>query len=121
MYAHRPFAEWVSIVTGDWTRSVWGSPSDEMRSMLALAFWWDGRLWPFHVAGYHFTNVLVHAGTAVLVFLLARTIFAGALGMSWDELARATSLAAEATFGDAESRQRVVEHVREAWHSDLSC
>jgi hypothetical protein len=83
MYAGRPFADWVAIVATDWTRGVWGYPFDELRSMLALAFWWDGRLWPLHPAGYHFTSVLFHAASSIMVFLLARTIFAGAMGVSF--------------------------------------
>lgn len=46
---------------------------------------------------------------------------AGALGLSWEELARATRLAAEASFGEAEPRRRLIERVREAWRTAPSC
>jgi hypothetical protein len=82
LYANRPFIEWVQIVPADWTRGVWGYQFDELRSMLALSFWWDGKLWAFHPLGYHFTNLLFHAATTVMVFFLARTVFAGAFSTS---------------------------------------
>jgi len=82
MYAKRPFVEWWQIAAGDWTKGVWGYGFDELRSMMALAFWWDGRLWPFHPLGLHFTNLVFHAASSVMVFLLARRVFAGAFGAS---------------------------------------
>ena len=40
---------------------------------------------------------------------------ADALGLTWAELARATTLAAEATFAPAEVRRRLAQAVSEAW------
>jgi hypothetical protein len=77
MYANRPLTYWAQIAATDWTRGVWGYQFDEMRAMLALAFWWDGRVWPLQPAGYHFTNLLFHAAATLLVFLLARIVFHG--------------------------------------------
>jgi hypothetical protein len=82
LYANRPFVDWWQIAAGDWTKGVWGSQLDELRSMMALAFWWDGRLWPFDLFGLHFTNLVFHAASSVVVFLLARSVFAGAFGVS---------------------------------------
>src|SRR5882757_3915345 len=82
LYANRPFTDWVEIFAKDWTRGVWGTQMDELRSMMALSFWWDGRLWPFQPLGYHITNILFHAASSIMVFLLARTLFGGALGAS---------------------------------------
>ena len=59
MYANRPFTDWVEILAKDWTRGIWGYQFDELRSMLALTFWWDGKLWPLHPLGYHFTNLVL--------------------------------------------------------------
>jgi adenosine deaminase len=42
---------------------------------------------------------------------------AGALGLSWAELARATALAAEATFVPAATRRALVRRVQDAWAS----
>jgi hypothetical protein len=82
LYANRPFVDWWQIAAGDWTKGVWGSQLDELRSMMALAFWWDGRLWPFNPLGLHFTNLVFHAASSVMVFLLTRSVFAGAFGVS---------------------------------------
>lgn len=83
LYANRPFGDWLEIIARDWTKSIWGHPNDELRSMMGLAFWWDGRLWPFQPAGYHTTNLAFHAANTLLVFFLARTILAGALATSF--------------------------------------
>src|SRR5207302_8499812 len=69
LYANRPFTEWVGIFAKDWTRGVWGYQMDELRPMMALAFWWDGTLWPFHPLGYHTTNILFHAACSIMVLL----------------------------------------------------
>jgi adenosine deaminase len=42
---------------------------------------------------------------------------AGALGLSWAELARATVLAAQATFAPADARRALVRRVQDAWAS----
>jgi adenosine deaminase len=42
---------------------------------------------------------------------------AGALGLSWAELARATVLAAQASFAPADARQQLVRRVQDAWVS----
>ena len=72
LYAQQPISEWAPIAAGDWTRGVWGFRMDELRSVMGLAFWWDGNLWPLEPAGYHFTNLLFHTACSILVFLLAR-------------------------------------------------
>jgi hypothetical protein len=77
MYANRPFSTWTKIAAADWTLGVWGYQFDEMRSAMALAFWVGGRLWPLYPAGYHLTNLLFHAGSVLLIFFLALTLFPG--------------------------------------------
>jgi adenosine deaminase len=42
---------------------------------------------------------------------------AGALGLSWAELARATMLAAQATFAPVDARRELVRRVQDAWAS----
>ena len=42
---------------------------------------------------------------------------AGALGLSWAELARATLLAAQATFAPVDARRELVRHIQGAWAS----
>jgi adenosine deaminase len=42
---------------------------------------------------------------------------AGALGLSWAELARATALAAQATFSPVDARRELVRRVQDAWAS----
>jgi adenosine deaminase len=42
---------------------------------------------------------------------------AGALGLSWAELARATALAAEAAFAPVAARRALVRRVQDAWAS----
>ena len=74
LYAQRPISEWAQVAAGDWTRGVWGFRMDELRSVMGLAFWSDGKLWPVEPAGYHFTNLLFHAACSILVFLLARAL-----------------------------------------------
>jgi len=42
--------------------------------LLHSAFWVEHRLWGDSVAGYHLINVLLHAGAACLVVLIARRL-----------------------------------------------
>ena len=44
---------------------------------------------------------------------------AGALGLSWAELARATVLAAQAAFGPVDARRELVRRVQDAWASSV--
>jgi adenosine deaminase len=44
---------------------------------------------------------------------------AGALGLSWAELARATALAARATFAPVDARRELVRRVQDAWASSV--
>jgi hypothetical protein len=75
LYAHRPFSDWWQIIATDWTKGIWGYQFDELRSMMALAFWWDGWLWAYQPFGAHLTNLFFHAGSSIVVFLLALAVF----------------------------------------------
>ncbi|MEO8125452.1 MAG: hypothetical protein ABI822_00095 [Bryobacteraceae bacterium] len=81
LYAQRPFSEWLQNFTADWSRGLWGYQLDELRPMVGLAYWIDGRLWPYRSCGYHLTNIAFHAGNTVLVFFLARTALSGAFAI----------------------------------------
>lgn len=80
LYANRPLSFWTEIAAADWTHGIWGIQFDEMRSAMGLAFWLDGRLWPLHPAGYHFTNLLFHAGSVLIIFFVALAMFPEAFG-----------------------------------------
>ncbi len=52
------------------------------RPLTSFSFWLDFKLWGFNTAGFHLTNILVHAFNVILLFLLVFRIF-GALGSAF--------------------------------------
>lgn len=68
-------------------RLIWTDPkaNEQYYPMVFTSFWVEKRLWSLHPFGYHLVNVLLHAGSALLLWaLLARlglpgAWFAGAL------------------------------------------
>jgi tetratricopeptide (TPR) repeat protein len=62
-------------------RLVWTSPraNEQFYPMVFTTFWLEKRLWGLDPFGYHLVNVLLHAGSALLLWrLLARMGLAGA-------------------------------------------
>ncbi len=65
----------------DGLRLVWTSPraNEQYYPMVFSSFWVEKRLWSLHPFGYHLVNVLLHAGSALLLWgLLARLRLPGA-------------------------------------------
>ena len=70
-YASFPFSEWPRLFTRSWQSGLFSVDLREIRPLNALAFVLDGRLWGGAPFGYRLTNLLLHAGSAVLVGALA--------------------------------------------------
>lgn len=51
-------------------------PTTFYRPLPFIVFWSETRIWGVRPEGFHATNVLLHGGTTVLVFLLARRLLA---------------------------------------------
>jgi len=48
---------------------------EQTRPLTYVTFWLDYHLWGANAAGFRFTNLLIHAGAAALLFLAARRLF----------------------------------------------
>ncbi len=62
-------------------RLIWTEPkaNEQYYPMVFTSFWVEKRLWSLHPFGYHLVNVLLHAGSALLLWwLLARLGLPGA-------------------------------------------
>jgi hypothetical protein len=70
-----PFQRLLSYFGSDWTEGIYGMRLDELRPVLALSYVLDAHVWgATNSAGYHLTNVLLHALNALLVFAIARSV-----------------------------------------------
>jgi hypothetical protein len=70
-----PFSRLLSYFASDWTEGIYGMRLDELRPLLALSYRFDAAVWgATNSAGYHLTNVLLHALCALLVLAIARSI-----------------------------------------------
>src|SRR5215471_5664595 len=57
-----PFSRLLSYFASDWTEGIYGVRLDELRPLLALSYRFDAAVWgTTNSAGYHLTNVLLHA------------------------------------------------------------
>ncbi|MEY2878651.1 MAG: hypothetical protein RLZZ15_1031, partial [Verrucomicrobiota bacterium] len=75
-----PFAAWPRLFVGDWAGGLWSARLNELRPFNALLFMIDGRLWGVNPLGFHLTNLLLHAGCATLVGVLALRVTGRSLG-----------------------------------------
>src|SRR5450631_1273207 len=60
---------------------IWTEPkaNEQYYPMVFTSFWIEKRLWGLHAFGYHLVNVLLHAGSALLLWrLLVRLSLGGA-------------------------------------------
>jgi hypothetical protein len=75
-HLHRvPFQRLLSYFASDWTEGIYGMRLDELRPVLALSYRLDAALWgATNSAGYHLSNVLLHALNALLVCAIARSV-----------------------------------------------
>jgi protein O-mannosyl-transferase len=74
LYYRQNFSVLATILASDWSQGIWGFNLPEMRPVIALSYLWDSWLWGINPFGYHFTNVLIHALNALLVYLLANQL-----------------------------------------------
>ena len=60
----------------DGLRRIWFElgATQQYYPLLHTAFWMEHRLWADAVLGYHLTNILLHAGAAILVVLIVRRL-----------------------------------------------
>ncbi len=75
-HLHRlPFQRLLSYFGSDWTEGIYGMRLDELRPVLAFSYVLDAHVWgATNSAGYHVTNVLLHALNALLVFAIAGSV-----------------------------------------------
>jgi len=70
-----------TLDSADGLRLIWTEPraNEQYYPMVFTSFWLEKRLWSLHPFGYHLVNVLLHAGSALLLWwLLARLGLRGA-------------------------------------------
>jgi hypothetical protein len=67
---------WGDRLRGAWTQRVLG----EYMPVTWMTYALDRALWDLAAPGYHLTNLLVHVGTAIAVYALARRLLRHALG-----------------------------------------
>jgi hypothetical protein len=70
-----PLPRLLTYFYSDWTGGIYGVRPDELRPLLAFSYWLDGRVWgAANAAGYHATNVVLHALNGLLVLAIARSL-----------------------------------------------
>ena len=74
LYYRQNLSALTTILASDWSQGIWGFQLQEMRPVIALSYIWDSWLWGVNPFGYHFTNALIHALNALLVYLLANKL-----------------------------------------------
>jgi len=61
------------ISSPDGLRLIWGGSNFyDYWPMTLTSFWCEWRLWGLHATGYHVTNILLHAGAAILLWRVLR-------------------------------------------------
>jgi hypothetical protein len=75
-HLHRvPLQRLLSYFGSDWTEGIYGMPLDELRPLLAFSYRLDAGLWgETNSAGYHLTNVFLHALNALVVCAIALSV-----------------------------------------------
>jgi hypothetical protein len=78
MFVENPYhrGDWPARLRGAWTKSVLG----EFMPVTWMTYAVDRSLWNLAPAGYHLTSLLLHAATALAVYVLARRLLREALG-----------------------------------------
>jgi protein O-mannosyl-transferase len=78
MFVENPYHRggWPARLRGAWTKSVLG----EYMPVTWMTYAVDRSLWNLDPAGYHLTSLLLHAATALSVYVLARHLLRDALG-----------------------------------------
>jgi len=66
----------IHLRTGDGLRRIWTEPGATLQYYPAVhtGFWIEYHLWGLNPFGYHLVNILLHAGGAVLFWLLLRRL-----------------------------------------------
>ena len=75
-----PLADWPHLFRASWAGEMWGFQLRELRPITALSFIIDARIWGGNASGFRVTNLLLHAGCAAIVGLLAWRASGRALG-----------------------------------------
>jgi hypothetical protein len=75
LFHAKPLSSFLRL--GDVSEGIWGFPLDEMRPLFALTYKLDYMLYGPSEAGYHLTNLLIHAVCAGLVVSIAAAAGAG--------------------------------------------
>jgi len=56
------------------------------RPMRQISYWLDFQLWAVHPAGFHLTNILLHAGVCLILFRILHNLFDNLFASTWGSL-----------------------------------
>src|SRR6266511_3944330 len=74
LFSSKPPLHFLTLFTTSWTEMTYGRVLDELRPLVALSYQVDSLWGAATPAGYHTSNIAVHAANALLVLVLARGI-----------------------------------------------
>ena len=78
LYLTERLHDWPHLWATAFSQGIWGLSPGELRPVVALSYLWDTARWNVEPAGYHATNVFIHAVNAVMVAIAAEYL----LGLS---------------------------------------
>ena len=76
LLARRPWTMFPRWFVMPWTEDIWGYRPDELRPFVAFTYQLTGKLSPARPELHHLFNIALHAGNALLVMAIARTVMA---------------------------------------------
>lgn len=76
LFANRPWTMFPRWFMGPWTENIWGYTPDEIRPFVAFTYQLTGSWNPARPELHHLFNIVLHAGNALLVMAIARTVIA---------------------------------------------
>jgi hypothetical protein len=79
LMARRPWSMFPRWFVVPWTEDIWGYTPDELRPFVAFTYQLTGKWNPARPELHHLFNIALHAGNALLVMAIARTVMAVSL------------------------------------------
>jgi hypothetical protein len=74
LFARRPWTMFPQWFVMPWTEDIWGYKPDELRPFVALTYQLTGKWSPARPELHHLFNIALHAGNALLIMAVARTV-----------------------------------------------
>jgi hypothetical protein len=74
LFARKPWTTFPQWFTMPWTEDIWGYTPDEIRPFPALSYQITALWGAAAPEAHHLLNIAIHAGNAVLVLAIARTV-----------------------------------------------